>query len=445
MQNSRNAGPAQILLTDDSSAARTIIRNFLETDDHIVIEAKNGLEAVKRFRETMPEMVIMDANMPVVDGFKACTEIRKHPKGSHVPIIMVTGQGDDASVEKAFASGAQEYVTKPIHWAVLRQRIRLSLESFRTRKATQEAFARLTVILDNAADAIIVINHKGIIESFNHAAEKTFGYSIQEAIGMNVSRLMPSPYRERHDQYLKARQKTDEARILGKKIEVVGERKNGTIFPIELVVSEVKLEDQTLFTGIVRDITARKRAEEKIFRQAHYDALTDLPNRALFMEHLEYSTRIARKEAHALALIFVDLDRFKWVNDTLGHTAGDKLLQTSAKRLQNSIKEGDRVARLGGDEFTIILEKIKSEEEVAAVAKRILRALNSPFVYEGKTFFISGSLGIALFPKDADTMEDLLKHADEAMYRSKDAGKNAYHFFSGASLVLEKRYTPEKR
>ena len=303
-----------------------------------------------------------------------------------------------------------------------------------------EQKARTDSILTAMGDAIVVINSSGAIERINHATITVFGYTEEELIGKNVSMLMPSPNRENHDGYLQSYLESGHKKVLDRRVEVIACRKNGTEFDIDLSVTEVRLDKRILFTAVIRDITERKRAEHIIHYQANYDALTDLPNRSMFMENLEKSIRQSNKDESEMALLFVDLDRFKWINDNLGHSAGDELLKASAKRIESCIKSGDTVARLGGDEFTVILENIQDIDQVAGIAKRILQTLNQSFKLEEQDVYISGSMGIAIFPQDASDLETLLKRADEAMYQSKNVGKNAYHFFTGQSLRLKNNY-----
>lgn len=191
--------------------------------------------------------------------------------------------------------------------------------------------------------------------------------------------------------------------------------------------------------GIIRDITERKQAEEIIYHQANYDALTDLPNRSLFMKTLAEWIGNARANNSKLALMFIDLDRFKWINDNLGHPAGDQLLVAVANRLKACVNSGI-AARLGGDEFTLAIPQMTCVSALVKLAQDILEILNQKFLLEIQEVYISGSLGVAIFPDDADNLEGLLKCADEAMYRSKAAGKNAYHFHSGESFVRKKNY-----
>ncbi|MEO5346299.1 MAG: diguanylate cyclase [Magnetococcus sp. YQC-9] len=430
---------ARILVVDDSRSAREMIRNFLEKSGYVVTEAADGKEAVRKFRELPHDLVLMDANMPVVDGYRACTEIRRSANGGDVGIIMITALDDDESVEKAFAAGAEEYINKPIRWVVLLKRIRLSLEKHFANEEVAEARARMEAIVNTAADAIVVINEGGVMESVNRAASRMFGYPMPEMTGKNVSMLMPSPHREKHDQYIADYLLTRKGNVLGSTLEIVAIKNGGATFPIELTISEVRLKDRLLFTGILRDITERKEAEAKIFHQAHYDALTGLANRALFMSTLEDALKRAKATGQQLVLVFVDLDRFKWVNDNLGHAAGDALLKAASARIREPVGDGDTVARLGGDEFTVILVEC-TVERAQATARRILQRLNEPFELEGKQTYISGSLGVAFFPGDSQNLHDLLKCADEAMYRSKKAGRNACHFFAGESFLLPRNY-----
>ncbi len=430
---------SHILVVDDSRSARELIKNFLENEGYVVTLATDGKEAVKIFRGGSFDLVLMDANMPVVDGYRASAEIRRSVNGGDASIIMITSANDDKSVENAFAAGAEEYITKPIRWVVLQHRIRLILNHRFAQEAVAEGRARMEAIVNTAADAIIVINHLGCIESINLAAERLFGYLSHDVLGQNISMFMPSPYRAHHDAYLAAYQQVKSGKSLGETKELLGVRRDGVIFPIELTLSEVKLKDRLLFTGIVRDITARKEAEAQIYYQANYDALTGVANRSLFMKTLAQEVETANQSRQIVGLIFVDLDRFKWVNDTLGHGAGDELLKAAAQRMSESLRELDTVARLGGDEFTLILPNMP-QEAVILVARRILQSLNESFLLAGEPTYISGSLGVAFFPQDATELDGLLKCADEAMYRSKKAGRNACHVYAGDSFILQGNY-----
>jgi diguanylate cyclase (GGDEF)-like protein/PAS domain S-box-containing protein len=284
---------------------------------------------------------------------------------------------------------------------------------------------QLQSIISNVMDGIITINEKGEIEGFNPAAEDIFGYLQQEVMGRSVSMLMPEPDRSAHDGYIRRHARTGKSNILGVRgREVMAMRKNGDVFPMELSASEMRLGGHRYYIGIVRDITDRKRAEQKIAHLAHYDFLTDLPNRALFLDILNHSVQLAKRNKHVVAVLFLDLDGFKQVNDVLGHEAGDLLLREVARRFRASIRSADTVARVGGDEFVFVLDNIASEDNARKVADKLIATLAEPFDLKGKPCHVGGSIGIALFPDDAQEPESLVKQADEAMYLAKQSGKN---------------------
>ena len=293
---------------------------------------------------------------------------------------------------------------------------------------------QLQSIISNVMDGIITINESGGIQGFNPAAEQIFGYTQQDVIGKNLSLLMPQPDRSAHDSYLNKYLQTGQAKILGVRgREVIAVRKNGDAFPMEMSVSEMVLGGQRYFIGIVRDITERKQAKQKIAHLAHYDYLTDLPNRALLLDVLNHSISLAKRNKHKVAVLFMDLDGFKQINDTLGHEAGDLLLKGVAQRIKKTIRESDAVARVGGDEFILVLDNIDSAENSVFVANKIVFALSEPFDLKGQPGRVGGSIGISIFPDDSENPVQLVKQADEAMYLAKQDGKNTSRFYRDVS------------
>lgn len=288
---------------------------------------------------------------------------------------------------------------------------------------------QLQSIIRNVMDGIITIDESGKIHGFNPAAEKIFGYSQQDVLGKNVNMLMPEPDRSQHDAYIGRYLQTGQSRILGVRgREVTALRKNGELFPLEMSASEMILGGLRYFIGIVRDITERKLVEQQLAYFAHHDYLTDLPNRILFSNSLGQSILLAKRNHHKVATLFLDLDGFKQINDMLGHDAGDQLLQEVAKRLKEVIRISDTVARIGGDEFTFALNNIGANENAALMAGKIIAALSAPFDLKGQPCHVGGSIGISIYPDDAEDIEKLIKHADEAMYLAKQSGKNTYKF-----------------
>jgi diguanylate cyclase (GGDEF)-like protein/PAS domain S-box-containing protein len=297
----------------------------------------------------------------------------------------------------------------------------LQLESVKSHK-----------IVEMAAEGIVSIDPKGMILTFNRAAQQIFGYSEAEAVGKNVSMLMPFKHGDAHNDYIARYLQTGQPNIVGKTRELQGLRKDGMPFPMELSVTEVKLGDTHLFTAMLRDVSEQKLAQQRIEQLAHYDDLTGLPNRSLFYDRLGQSIMLAKRSQRSIALLYIDLDGFKSVNDTFGHHFGDVLLVKVSERLRQCVRESDTLARLGGDEFTVVLNDTHEREAVALVAQKIIESLAVQFDLDGPTVRIGSSIGIARYPDDAETKGALLIVADKAMYAAKAAGKNTYRFgFAG--------------
>jgi len=300
----------------------------------------------------------------------------------------------------------------------------------RTRDALQKSQQELQAIIQTAIDGIITINEQEEIISFNPAAESIFGYTTEEVIGKNVNRLIPEPDRSQHNGYLERYIETGRGRIIGVgNREVTALRKDGHTFPMEISVSEMLLPDGRYFVGIVRDISDRKKAEEKIRQMAHFDQLTGLANRNLLYDRLRQALARSRRHKQPLALLFLDLDGFKPVNDAHGHDIGDLLLQKISRRLRASVREVDTVARVGGDEFVIVLNEIGKKDNAIKATEKILNAIARPCSLEGHVCQVSGSIGIAISPDDGTDIDTLMKKADDAMYMAKQSGKNGYRLY----------------
>jgi diguanylate cyclase (GGDEF)-like protein/PAS domain S-box-containing protein len=285
------------------------------------------------------------------------------------------------------------------------------------------------LILENAVEGIAQLDEKGHYVSVNRAYAGTFGYEPSDLIGRGwEERVSP----EDRDKLTAA---YEEMKAKGKiETEVRGLRKGGDLF-YEQIVMIASHDPHKKFTGhycFMKDITERKRAEAHLNYLASFDSLTRLPNRTLFYDRLSQALARERWHRRLLAVLFLDLDRFKIINDTLGHGVGDLLLKGVAERLTASVRDGDTVARYGGDEFTLILADVAHMEDVARVTQKILNALSKPFDLQGHELFVTASIGIALYPNDGDHPEALIKNADAAMYRAKEGGRNHYQLYSPA-------------
>jgi diguanylate cyclase (GGDEF)-like protein/PAS domain S-box-containing protein len=288
---------------------------------------------------------------------------------------------------------------------------------------------RLQMIIGEVDDGIICIDGEGSIRLFNPAAERLFGYSRAEILGKKIELLMPEPHRSAHDGYIAEYRRTGRGKILGVgPREVEGLSKQGAPVPLELSINKVQFEGELQFIGVLRDMTQRKKAHAQLFYQANYDSLTGLLNRPFFLNWLGHAVAQAKRGGSQVGLLFLDLDGFKEINDTFGHDAGDRLLGLVADRLKHHTRESDSVARLGGDEFVVLLDRLEQASGAAVVAAKLLAALSSPCDLDGREASVSVSIGIAIYPTDADSPEAFLQRADSAMYAAKNAGKNQFRF-----------------
>lgn len=280
-------------------------------------------------------------------------------------------------------------------------------------------------ILESANDAVVTADEKGVVLAWNKSAERTFGYMADEMIGEPLTKVMPEQYRNAHQQGIERFNRTKNAHVIGKSVELEGLHKDGSTFPVELSLSTVEDEGRTYFTGIIRDITERVKNEERIRELVYKDDLTHLPNRRALYEHLTGFIQ----EHESLAVMFLDFDRFKQINDVYGHRMGDLLLNEGAERVKSRLSSGDYLARQSGDEFIIVLPDT-SARDTRKIAESIIDEVAASFTIEGRDLYISGSIGISLYPNDGTTPDLLIKRADTSMYQAKQNGGSQYCFYT---------------
>ncbi len=423
-----------ILVVDDDPTLRILVRATLEKVGFEVEEAADGEAALTQFIKHHPAIILMDVEMPKLDGYEACRRIRADAIGAHIPILMVTGLEDIDSIDRAYSAGATDFLSKPINWSLLSHRVRYVLRASTTYKELRTSEAKNNALLNAMPDTLFVIRRNGVIVNF---------------LAGNDTATMPEP---RGDQtriadYLPndiANQWFELIHLViqhGKPQQcefTLGDQAEKYHYELQMVPY---LNDLTL--AIVREITDRKRAEERVHRLAYFDTLTGLPNRQLFQQHLSAAITRAKENDLKVAALYIDLDNFKRINDTLGHNFGDVVLKTIAKRLDNCIRSQDcvirqdtddggfRLARLGGDEFVAIVQDLETQEQAVAVAERIRAELTRPVEHLGHEFVVTSSIGVSLFPDDGSDIDTLLKNADVAMYQAKNAGRNSVRFYSG--------------
>jgi len=439
------------LVVDDDAVMRMVVREVLEREGFEVQEAANGREGLARFSSTKPDIVLLDVMMPEMDGYAACAAIRALPEGTRTPILMMTGLDDLESINRAFEAGATDFIGKPINWGVLGHRIRYLLRSARTLEQlvrNQESLAEAQSIARLGSWEWDVENDRVYLSPELHDI-LDFGQDVDPGtFPAFMDRLFPdkaNPARETMERLSKSGESIDASQRLV--------MRDGSIRHIHILGHMRRTEETStrIMAGTIQDITERKHAEDQIRYLAYYDALTKLPNRHLFDEQLQHSLSAAKRHDRLLAVLSLDLDQFKRINDSLGHNLGDELLQAVARRLEECVRSEDavarsdsaafdRLARLGGDEFSIMLTDITQFHDAAKVAGRILAQFQQPFRLGKREVVVTTSAGIALFPTDGDTPEALIKNADTALHYAKEQGRNNYQFYSQDmnSTALEK-------
>lgn len=437
-----------VLHVDDDVASLMMAESALEEAGFDVLHAADGIEAIEMFRTHEPDFIIMDAVMPVMDGFAAISGIRQLPTGTHVPILMITGLDDLDSITRAYDEGATDFLTKPINFFILPHRVQYMLRS----KLTADALRSSQSKLDNAQRIARLGNWEWCLSTQHLSWSREFGC----VIGLLADQRLDSwsdflgciADAERHNVRLLAGQAIEEKQPFN--IEFSVESVNdGAVRRIRLEAEPHLNEggECTHMLGTIQDITERTNAQKQIHNLAYFDLVTGLPNRAQLNETLRYTLKLAKRNDTTFALLFLDLDHFKQVNDSLGHDAGDELLKQISARLTSVVRDYDMVsaseksaseefdsqhtvARLGGDEFVVLLGQVNRVEDAARVAERIAQSVGEPYRIGDNTVNVTTTIGISVFPADGITAEGLMKSADVAMYHAKDSGRNGYQFYS---------------
>ena len=434
--------PNTILVVDDDAGGRRLTRATLSKAGFTVIEAADGHLAMAQLQTALPDLVLMDVSMPVMDGFSACEALRQLPGGDRVPVVMMTGLDDVESIDRAFKVGATDFITKPINWTILAHRVRYMLRAsaaINDLNLNQRRLSNAQRIgemgdweWDLQTDR--VVPSEQALRIFGHAPD-TQGLSFEQFL----AHLHIDDLPRLHEACARSAGHGDTFAIDHRICDAQGQVRH-VRQQVEVVERDATGQPRRL-AGAVHDITRRREAEEQIRRLAYYDPLTGLPNRLLFTEQLHLAIHHAERNHQQVAIMFVDLDHFKRVNDTLGHGAGDELLRVVSGRLSASLRshdavgrldaelEGSSIARLGGDEFIVMLSGMHRPSDAASVARRLVDALAEPVVVGGTEIFIGSSVGIAMYPNDGNDIDTLLMNADTAMYRAKEAGRGGFQFY----------------
>ena len=441
--------PQRILVVDDEPRMRSSLQQLLDGKDRCILECESGGAAIDILKVQEIALVLLDINLPDISGLDVMEWITKHKIPTSV--IMVSADENIDSAIRALRNGVVEFVRKPYEIEEIQHKVDNALHRSRLERSHVLMTARLEqserlhrFLVENSPDLIYTLDPNGCFMFINGRVESLLGYSRGELIGCKYTTIV-------HDedidqaQYAFTERRSDSRATTN--IEVRLKSKNNKFRHFETrhivamlsamgVYAEPRDGQEALprpfmgTYGVARDITERKIAEETISFQALHDHLTQLPNRRLFKDRLELSMTQSKRHGGLVGVMFIDLDRFKLVNDTHGHAEGDELLKCVAQRLRNCVRAGDTLARQGGDEFTVLLPDLYHVEDAGIIAEKIQDEPKVPFIVRGQEFRATASIGIAVYPRDGDNADILLKNADIAMYKVKASGKNDYMFFT---------------
>ncbi|MBK8577462.1 MAG: EAL domain-containing protein [Candidatus Accumulibacter sp.] len=444
--DSHKESSSNILIVDDEQRIRATYRQLLSAPERSIEDCGTGSEAMRRLEGRDIDVLILDLNLPDINGL----EIMEWMLRRHVPTAVVVFSGD-ASIDSAIRAlrhGAFEFIRKhgdpqelidTVDRVLSRRRMEREHAMMTIRLEHSERLHRFLV--EQSPDIIYTLDKNGVFIFVNGRVQALLGYSREELLGKHYS-LIVHPDDQEH-----ARFAFNERRIgdrASTNVEIRLQTKSNGIRHFENRTIVTILSSQGIYaahegpadlhfmgtSGVARDITDRKKAEETIAFQAFHDLLTGLPNRTLFKDRLGVALKHAKRKRKRLGVMFIDIDRFKLVNDTYGHHEGDELLKNFALRARACLRSGDTLARQGGDEFTVLLPDLGSGEDAALIAAKMLTELKRPFQIAGLDFFTTVSIGIALYPDSGETPEVLLRNADIAMYQIKGQGKNGFLQYS---------------
>lgn len=432
----------KVLIVDDSQANLVLMDHLISQENCIVYQAKSGLEAIELVKRHQFALILLDIQMPEINGYETALAIKDLDNGRHVPIIFITAIFQDQdNVKQGYEAGAVDYLFRPVDVQTLKSKVQVFLQLHQQRvllereieqrikaeKALRDTEEKYRTIFERAVEGIFRSKIDGTILEANPALLKILGYdSVEEVVGIPGLGLRVMQDSEQRDRYLGNLVRDGYV----SNYEYKGMKRNGELVWLSESSRLVKTPQGNLIEGVVEDITRRKRRELELRHLATVDNLTGVPNRHVFFDRLEHAIESAKRYNTVLAVLFVDLDRFKEINDTYGHSVGDKLLKNVAERCQKRVRAADTFARIGGDEFGVLLERINGAESASSVAREILGALSKPFEIGDLELTMGATIGISLYPLDGEDAVSLLSKADSAMYSSKGAGQEKYAFHS---------------
>ncbi len=425
----------RILCMEDDPGLSHLLQKSLQQRGFSVDIASNGEEGLTMLELSAYDLLLVDYSMPSCGGMEVIRRLSS--KGAYPPIIMITGKGNEEVAVESLKLGASDYIVKDIEMKylellpavidkVMSKRL-LIKERQQMFEEVQESEERYRKLVELSPDGIALHIDKKFV-FVNPVGARLIGASKPEDLnGRSIFDIVHPDFKEAEMSRL-LRLDAGESSLPWIEEKLI--RLDGREIDIEVSAVPFSFRGKPAVQMIFRDIKERKLAEKKLEYMALYDPLTDIPNRTLFFDRLNQALALAKRNAYPFALMFLDLDGFKQVNDSMGHDIGDMLLKETAQRLTACLRKSDTVARMGGDEFTVILTKVTMASDVKIVAQKVVACLSKPFHLKGYEYSITVSIGISLYPSDSSDGETLFKYADTAMYRVKESGKNGYQFFA---------------
>jgi len=419
-----------LIVEDEGLIARDVEDMVRNAGYEVCAVVGTGEEAVEKAESTRPDLILMDIILRgTMDGVEAAEKIRER---FNIPVIYLTAHTDENTLQRAKLTEPLGYTLKPVEQKELMTVMEMALYKHQMEIKLKERQSWLSTILQSIGEGVIATERSGHITFMNQVAEKLTGWNESDSIGKPLTSVLHL-FNE------------DTGKLIRLSLpELLADRStnpvNGNIqivnfvekIPVELTFTPIQDGKENIhgLVLVLHDLTERKRYEEKLRYNAVTDHLTELPNRFLFFDRLNMALAQAQRDFQKLAIIMLDLDEFKKVNDTHGHNIGDQLLKAVAGRLVNMFRKGDTVARWGGDEFILLLPEIRLSDVAKNVAERILHSFSKPFEFDELKIPITASIGVALFPDDGDDADTLIKNADIAMYHAKDSGRNCFHQYT---------------
>jgi diguanylate cyclase (GGDEF)-like protein/PAS domain S-box-containing protein len=438
----------RVLLVDDEPRLLRSLRDLLQGRGYQLSEAATGSDAIRQLHQLSFDLVILDLHLPDIGGHEIMDFIKS--QSIAVNVIVTSGASEIDAVIGALKRGAYDYLRKPYAREELLKTVDNALQQRRLQAENQHIAQRLEssqrlyrYLVDSSPDIIYTLDHEGRFTFINDRAHQLLGFNRDKLIGKHYSALVHEDDMERANYVfnegrsdrrvsrhvelrLKSASADSDVRTFANELMLIGDQASPSMGAARGALVGIY--------GVARDVTERKRADELIAYQAYHDILTELPNRVLFKDRLGLALLQAKRSVSSLAVMFIDLDRFKLVNDTLGHGVGDELLQQVAARLKGCLRRCDTLSRLGGDEFTAVLPELTDPQDAALIAEKFIECLRLPFDLANQLVHISASIGIAIYPEHGNSVEELIRNSDVAMYHMKSQGKNGHAFFDASML-----------